>query len=324
MTQRVVVLGAGGFIGQRVVSALAATSWATPVAAGHRSPLAAGRAVETVRLDAADELALAPVMAGADAVVNCIAGGGTTIVATARALFAAAHRAPRAPRVVHLSTMAVYGSAVGTVDETAELKGDLGPYSAAKVEAERMAVSCASTVTLRPGCVYGPGSVQWSERIARWLSAHRIGDLGAAGDGTCNLVHVDDVVAAILAALQLPRGAGQAFNLGSPAPPTWNEYFVLFGRALGAVPVSRISRRRLTLETRLWAPPLKAAEIAARFARLDRVRIPPPIPSSLLRSWGQEIRLDVRKAQDVLGVRWTPAESGLRETALHLRTQGLA
>jgi nucleoside-diphosphate-sugar epimerase len=323
MKQRVVVLGATGFIGRRLVAALACTSWAAPVAAGHRSMLPAAL-FETVRLDAAHEPSLARAIESADAVVNCIAGNAATIVGTARTLFAVVSRAPRPPRVIHLSSMAVYGSAVGMVDEGAPLAGDGGAYASAKVEAERLAASCAGVVTLRPGCVYGPGSVQWSERIARWLTAHRVGDLGAAGDGTCNLVYVNDVVAAILAALRLPQAAGQAFNLGSPAPPTWNEYFLQFARALGAVPVSRISRRWLVLETKLWAPPLKVVELAARLARLRGVSVPPPIPPSLLRSWSQEIRLDVRKAQQVLGMAWTPADIGLRHTAGQLRLAGMA
>lgn len=323
MTLRVLVLGATGFIGRRVVAALAEAPWAVPVAAGHGSAPPAGL-FETTRLDAADAPALVRALMGADAVVNCIAGSAATIVATSRALFGAVSRVPEPPRVVHLSSMAVYGLAVGTVDEAAPLRGDGGAYAVAKVEAECLAASCSNVVTLRPGCVYGPGSVQWSERIARWLTARRVGDLGAAGDGTCNLVYVNDVVAAILAALRLPRVAGQAFNLGSPAPPTWNEYFLQFARALGAVPVSRISRRWLAFETKVWAPPLKLGELAVRLARLRGVRVPPPIPPSLLRSWGQEIRLDVRKAQQVLGVAWTPAETGLHLTAQHLRSVSMA
>ena len=323
MKQRILVLGAGGFIGRRVVAALAATPWATPVAAVHRSPPPPG-AAETVRLDAADAPALEQAVDFVDAVVNCVAGSPATIVAAARALSAVAGTSPHVRRVVHLSTMAVYGSAVGTVDESAALRGDVGAYAAAKVEAERIAATCGVTVTLRPGCVYGPGSIQWSERIARWLIARRVGDLGAAGDGTCNLVYVDDLVAAIIAALRLPRVAGEAFNVGSPEPPTWNEYFLSFARALGAVPVRRISGRQLTLETKLWAPPLKAAELALRFARLPRLQVPPPIPPSLLRSWGQEIRLDVRKASAVLGVAWTPVEVGLHETAGQLRATAVA
>lgn len=321
MTQRVLVLGAGGFIGQRVVAALGAASWATPVAALRRAP-PAGRTIETVRLDATDAAALKEAMAFVDAVVNCVAGSPATIVAVARALAAAAGDALGQRRVVHLSSMAVYGSAVGTVDETAELRGDVSAYAAAKLEAERISVAAGGVVLLRPGCVYGPGSVQWSQRIAHWLAARRVGDLGAAGDGICNLVYVDDVVAAVLAALRLGV-VGQAFNLGSPTPPTWNEYFLSFARALGAVPVSRISRRRLALETKLLAPPLKAAELAVRLAGL-RVRVPAPLPPSLLRSWGQEIRLDVRKAGTVLGISWTPAEVGLRETAGQLRATGMA
>jgi nucleoside-diphosphate-sugar epimerase len=322
MRQCVLVLGAGGFIGRRLVAALAAAPWATPVAAVHRVALA-GTSAETVQLDAIHAPMLQDVVPFMDAVVNCVAGSPATIVAAARALFEAAGASPHRPQVIHLSTMAVYGSTVGTVDETAELRGDIGAYAAAKVEAERMAAEYGHVVTLRPGCVYGPGGVQWSERIARWLSAHRVGDLGAAGDGTCNLVYVDDVVAAILAALRLPQLVGEAFNLGSLAPPTWNEYFLSFARALGAVPISRISRRRLTLETNLWAPALMAANRAARLAHLPHVRVPAPIPPSLLRSWGQEIRLDMRKAQSMLPVAWTPTEVGLRETAAQMRAAGV-
>lgn len=320
MKQRVLVLGATGFIGRRVAATLAATDWAAPVAAGFRS-LPPAALFETVRFDATREPAMARALEGADAVVNCIAGSAATIVASSRALFAAVARAARPPRVVHLSSMAVYGSAVGTLDESAKLLGDSGAYAAAKVEAERLAAGCGDVVVLRPGCVYGPGSVQWSERIARWLAARRVGDLGAAGDGACNLVYVDDVVAAILAALRLARVPARAFNLGSPAPPTWNEYFLQFARALGAVPVRRISRRELAVETRLWAVPLKLAELAANLARLRGV-VPPPIPPSLLATWSQDLRLDVRRAERVLGVAWTPTAAGLRETAGHLRTAG--
>lgn len=317
MSRRVLVLGAGGFIGRRVVAALTAEPWATPVAALHRAPVAQGQ-VEVVQLDAADPVALQWALRDIDAVVNCVAGSARTIRATARALFAEAAQAPTRPRVVHLSTMAVYGAAVGRVDEATALAGD-GAYAVAKIEAERCAAGWDDVVTLRPGCVYGPGSVQWSERIARLLRARRVGDLGAAGDGACNLVYVDDVVAAILAALRRPRLSGQVFNLGSPQPPTWNEYFLGFGRALGAVPIRRIPARRLALETRLWAPPLRVAEIAARMARFGTARIPPPIPPSLLRLWGQDLRLDVRKAEDLLGLTWTPVDAGLRATAAQMQ-----
>ena len=209
------MLGAGGFIGRRVVAALAATDWAVPIAAIHRG--APPRDVDSVRLDATRRDELAPALARADGIVSCVAGDPATIVGAARALFEAAAALPRPPRVVHLSSMAVYGAASGVVDESAPLRGDLSPYAAAKVEAEALARSCPSVVHLRPGLVYGPASREWSDYVGRWLAARRLGDLGAAGRGCCDLVYVEDVAAAVLRALRQPDIDGQAFNLAPSA-----------------------------------------------------------------------------------------------------------
>jgi nucleoside-diphosphate-sugar epimerase len=211
--------------------------------------------------------------------------------------------------------MSVYGSATGLLDESAPLRGDLGEYSAAKVAAEQVASRHPRTVIFRPGCVYGPESTQWSLRFAHYLFAHRLGDLGVAGDGYCNLVHVDDVAAAIVRALENPQTDGRVYNLSCSSPPTWNEYLVRYARALRAVPVRRISGRRLKIETKLLAPPLKIAEILARACHLSPDRLPPPIPPSLGRLMSQEIRLSTVRAEQELGVHWRDLDSGLAETA---------
>src|SRR5580704_2533645 len=210
--------------------------------------------------------------------------------------------------------MSVYGDVSGSVDESAALRPELGPYAAAKVAAEQASAAYPNTVILRPGCVYGPGSPQWSARIAELLMARRLGDLAANGDGCCNLVHVDDVVTAITRALQLPEARSAVYNLSTPEPPTWNEYLVRFARALKAVPVRRISPRRLKIEAKLLAPPLKILEMALRIARL-RWPVPPAIPPSLLKLMQQEIKLDVRRAEAELGLRWIPLDVGLNDTA---------
>jgi 2-alkyl-3-oxoalkanoate reductase len=309
MTARIVVLGASGFVGRRILAALAAAGEHAVgvVRRGDGGP-------DTVPADATDAAALGPVLAGARGVVNCVVGDARTIVANARALAAAV---PADAPIVHFSSMAVYGSATGIVDETAALRGDTGWYAAAKAEAERALAGTPATV-LRPGIIYGPGSAQWSARIARLLHARRLGDLGAAGDGVCNLVHVDDVVAAVLAALRAPEARGQAFNLGSPEPPTWNEYFLAYARALGAVPLQRIPRWRLGLE-KLLGLPLKALEVVARKLRLPAAWLPVPITPSLLHTFGWDLRLDVTKAERLLGLRWRPLAQGLAEAAAEQR-----
>ncbi|HEY3731128.1 MAG TPA: NAD(P)-dependent oxidoreductase [Steroidobacteraceae bacterium] len=315
---RVLVLGADGFIGARLVQALATTDWAEPVASGRRPAAVdashASRQVARMCFDATDESALAQALGQVDAAVNCVAGNAQTIVDGARALVGAALRQTRPPRLVQLSSMAVYGAVSGLTSESAPLRG-LDPYAQAKIGAEKEFATYSQAVLLRPGIVYGPHSRQWSERIARWLFARRLGDLGALGDGCCNLLYVDDVTRAVLECLKRPGLQGQVFNLSMAAPPTWNDYLIRFARALGAVPVRRLGRRRLQIETKLLAPPLKIAEIVVKKAGLRRLSLPEPIPPSLLRLCQQEIRLDVARAEQLLLLRWTALDEGLQQTA---------
>jgi nucleoside-diphosphate-sugar epimerase len=315
MTLRVLVLGANGFIGQQLAATLAASDWASPIAAG-RGPAAAGAVADIPRrqFDATDETALSEALEGVDAVVNCIAGSADTITSGARALFSAAARQSQPPRVLYLSSMAVYGAVTGIVPESSALLGE-DPYAKAKIAAEALCREYAPVIIFRPGIVYGPRSRQWTERIARWLVARRMGDLGAAGDGVCNLVYVDDVVSALTQALRLPGLDGQAFNLAMAQPPTWNEYLVAFARALGAVPVARIGGRWLKIETKLLAPPLKIAEIVCSKAGLPTARLPEAVPPSLLRLFQQDIRLDSAHAEQSLQLRWTALADGLQRSA---------
>jgi nucleoside-diphosphate-sugar epimerase len=315
MKQSILVLGASGFIGREVVAGLASTDWATPILGVRRASALHSDGFERRIVEATGVDSVQAAMQGVGGVVNCVAGDADTIVHATQALFEAARRTTPAPRIVHLSTMSVYGSAVGLVDETAPLKGDLGPYSVAKIAAETEAAAYPHAVIFRPGCVFGPRSEQWTIRMARLLLAHRLGDLGAAGDGYCNLVRVSDVALAVLRALQEPALDGGVFNLSTPEPPTWNQFLIKFGTALRAVPVRRISGRYLRIETKLLAPPLKIAEILARIGKLDGRLVPPPIPPSLLRLMGQEIRLDTRRAEADLGLRRTPIDSTLEEAA---------
>jgi 2-alkyl-3-oxoalkanoate reductase len=313
MKQSILVLGASGFIGREVVAGLAATGWAMPILGVRRA--SASRDFDLRIVEATDIDSVHAAMQDVTGVVNCVAGDADTIVHATKALFGAAQRKTPAPRIIHLSTMSVYGSVVGLVDETAPLRGDLGPYSAAKVAAESEATTYPRSVIFRPGCVFGPGSEQWTIRMARLLSAHRLGDLGVAGDGYCNLVSVADVVLAILRALEDPGVDGKVFNLSNPEPPTWNQFLIKFGTALRAVPVQRISGRRLRIETKLLAPPLKIAEILARACRLDPRHLPPPIPPSLIRLMGQEIRLDTKRAEVNLGLSFRDLDTTLNEAA---------
>jgi nucleoside-diphosphate-sugar epimerase len=309
---RVLVLGARGFVGRHVLSVLSKTDGFTAIA-GVRKPASS----DHLLLDARNAEQLRCAFDRVDAVVNCVTGSPRSIVENARALFTAA--AGTGVQVLYLSSMAVYGSATGRLTEDAPLSGDVGPYSAAKVKAERLAQACPAHVTVfRPGIIYGSGSPQWTERIARLLQARRIGDLGAAGDGCCNLAHVHDVVKAVIAVLHAGRSPHaqparhRVYNLAMPDAPDWNWYFLQFARALGAVPVKRITNRRLVLETKVLAAPLKLAEI------LSDSRLPPAIPPALARAWRHDLRLDNTRATQELSMSWMTLSEGLSEAVAGL------
>jgi nucleoside-diphosphate-sugar epimerase len=315
--KRILVLGGSGYVGSRLCAVLRQTRWATPVSASSRKPVAG---MESLRVDIRDVVALTGALQGIDAVVNCVAGNARAISEGAR-LLAQACQVAGCGHIVHLSSMAVYGPVEGRITEEVPLDPSLGWYGRAKCEAERHIVSFAqaggTAVTLRPGCVWGPGSELWVGRIARFLRAGRVGDLGEAGDGWSNLVHVDDVCNAIVAALRSSRPSGQilTYNLSAPDSPRWNDYFVDLALAIGATPVKRISPRQLRLDAWLAGPPLKIAQAVLAKTGLPSHALPDPMPPGLLGLWERHLLLDARSAQRDLEIPWTPYAAALPQCA---------
>lgn len=314
---KVLVVGGSGYIGSRLCAMLAAGGWATPVGASARHPTPG---VESIKVDATDAAAMARAVQGVDAVVNCVAGSPWAIAEGAKVLARACART-RCTRIVHLSSMAVYGRLEGAVRERSPLDESLGWYARAKCEAERHMASFAqaggSVVTLRPGCVWGPGSELWVGRIGRYLGAKRLGDLGAEGDGWSNLVHVDDVCRAAATALRKEQPAGQArtYNLAAPDSPRWNQYFVDLALAIGATPVQRIAALQLRMDAWIGGPALKLARSALGRAGRSPRAVPDPLPPGLLGLWQRHLRLESQAAQRDLGIRWTAYGEGLQQSA---------
>jgi nucleoside-diphosphate-sugar epimerase len=319
---KILVVGASGFVGAAIVRAARARQDMTPIACMRRpSPALESIGVETRICDAVDPVALARALVGVTYVVNSVLGSPATMLAATRNICEAAGRCG-VRRIVHLSSMAVYGAAEGVVDEATGL-GPVGPYARAKARCEVVVrdfvASGGDAVIIRPGCVYGPGGEQWVGRIARWLRSGRLGVLGDAAEGYCNLTFNDDLAGAVIASLTMPGLAGKIFNVADADLGTWNQYFVRLGSAVG-VQVRRVSRVRIILEAAVLAPPLQIAKLAARRTGMDPTILPAPIPPSLLRLWSQRIRLDSRKADALLTFPHTPPEQGLARSAAWFRS----
>ena len=303
---KVLVLGGTGYIGARLCTMLSLCGWAEPVIASRRM------GVDTTDIDSMQRA-----LGGMDAVVNCVAGSADAIAKGARVLVAAAEKAGL-PRIVHLSTMSVYGALEGEITEASPRDPSIGWYAKAKCEAEDIVAEYpGEAVMLRPGCVWGAGSELWVGRIARLLRARRLGDLGAGGDGWSNLVGLDDVCAAIIASLRIDitPGTPRVFNLAAPDSPRWNDYFVDLALEIGATPVARISARRMKLDAKVLGPPLKVAEIVMRKLGRAAQSVPDPLPPGLLGVFERQLHLRSELAQRELGIEWTPYHRVLRQSA---------
>ena len=123
----------------------------------------------------------------------------------------------------YLSSTGVYGDAGGAwVDESAPIRGRRGARAAA--DAEWLALG--ARVFRLPG-IYGPGRSAL-DRVAEGR-AHRV-DLPTQ---IFSRVHVDDIVAGVLAALDAPAGA---YNLADDEPCGQNEVIAFASRLLGQEP----------------------------------------------------------------------------------------
>ncbi len=255
----ILVTGAAGFLGQHVTRHLAARP-GTRVRAGSRRP---GRAPVTdnptltvVPADVLNARQLDAALDGCDAVVHGAVGDWRTTVEGARQVMEAARR-QGVRRVVAISSIAVHGGADGRLTEDAPLVEGRRDYAGAKAEAERILtalgrVSGAPAVTLlRPTIIYGPGSALWIDLLARRIRSGRWGTLGPRGEGLCNPVCVDDVAAAIAAALDADGPHGEALFINGPETLTWNIYFTHLAAALGTPPLAvlgtaTLARRQMT------------------------------------------------------------------------------
>jgi nucleoside-diphosphate-sugar epimerase len=303
--QTVLVIGGGEFIDTRLAQALSVSALYEPVLLRTHADLRAA-------------------LPKAAMVVNCVARRPRTILAVTQALCDAARRNPPR-RIVHLSSMAVYGAATGVVDEATELQAPLNDYARARIEAESLVLKYVAdggdAVIIRPSCMFGPESEPWVSRIARLLLSRRLGDLGPFGDGTCNLIHVDDLAAVIILALSAANVTGEIFNANADWPrPTWNEFLIRFAQAIGATPIRRISALRLRGEVKLVAPLLRGAALAASRVGAGNV-VPDALTPTFVGTLQQAITIDSAKASARLGIHYKPLDEMISEAAQWWRAQ---
>ncbi len=318
---RIAVTGAGGFIGLATCTRLVAEG-AQVVGVDRDAAVAA--AVQAVgadfqAADVTDPGAVRAGLAGCDGVIHTAAlvaehgamadfvrvnvGGTRTVLDAARDA--------GVRRVVHLSSVATLGyEAKHDLGEDAPTRTVGAVYVDTKTASHELALARGAAV-VRPGDVYGPGSVPWTLRPVAMLRSGRF-VLPGKGDGIITPVYVDDLVDCIVRALTHPDAAGQAFIAHDGHPVTAAEFFGHYTQMLGLGPVRTLPRPLLTVAAALEGVRARVTSTEPAFSKASMIYVTRggAYPNA--------------RARDVLG--WTPQvdlQEGMRRTGSWLRAQGL-
>ncbi len=240
--RKVLVTGAGGFIGSHLVTVLVEAGAQVRAFVRYNSRGDPGmlRAlspefkdqIELIAGDLRDEDALRAAVKGCERVFHLGAlisipysykhpaeVASTNMMGTLNMLLAC--RDLGVERLVHTSTSEVYGTAqVVPISESHPLQGQ-SPYSASKIGADKLAESfhCAydlPVITVRPFNTYGPGQsgravIPTIITQALTCDTIQLGNLETTRDFT----FVDDTVAGFMRAAESETGLGEVFNLGT-------------------------------------------------------------------------------------------------------------
>ena len=146
----------------------------------------------------------------------------------------------------------------------------------------RLRASALEYVILRPSMIYGTARDRNLVRLLRWIGRFPVVPVPGGGATPQQPVHVEDLCAAILAALERNAAARREYDLGGPA-------------ALSLAELVRESARALGRPVWLMPVPLGPAHQLARIAR--SVRAPFPVSPE------QVLRLAESKAVDITPAR---------------------
>lgn len=209
----IALTGATGFIGRRLVPALVAGG--ARVRALARAQQLDTPAVEWVAGDLAQPQALQRLVANADVVIHLAAS-----VRGARWADFLAPNVEGVERLVSARASAASSSRLLHISSLAASAPELSYYAASKAAGESVALAAGATV-LRPPAVYGPGDQELLPLLTG-LAAGR--GVIPGHSGRFSLIFVDDLVAAIRAAIDTPLADGAVFTVddGQPAGYDWN------------------------------------------------------------------------------------------------------
>ncbi len=287
---RIGVTGAGGFIGRATVREAGRRGFSVVaiVRPGSSHRPAEGMILEA---DLLDHEKLAAAFAGCAAVVHLAA-----VTSSAR------HRGDSFKVNVagsHSVAMAARLAGVKRFVYLASQAANEGTYATTKRKAEAaIRATGIEPIVLRASLVYGPGDHGLFARIVKFIRVLPVVPLIGDGRYPMRPIHVDDVAAAIMGAVE-HGAAGASYELSGGSEILFRDLLVAIGKTIG---------RRPPL-LRLPRAPIFAASVLA-------TRLWPgfPVSPDMIRGLTNPVVLDGSVAECALGFRARLIEEGLRDT----------
>lgn len=319
----IAITGIGGFIGMRMAQHAINLGWI--VQGIDLSPKGVQRAcligAHAIQGDINNPLALAEVFSGADLVFHTAAvvqedgprelydrvnNQGTRTVCEAA-------RAQGVKRLIHLSSIMVYGFNYPqnvTEEGPFDVAGNI--YNETKLSSERIALGFNDpeqgfgVIVIRPGDVYGLGSVPWVMRPLEALQKNQF-VLPDGGNGVINHVHVDNLIDGVLLAYQ-HDACGEAFNITDDQATACNQFFIYLAKMVG-------QRRLITVPGWLMTRAVQVGDLLLPIFGMES-----PVKPSAVKFLQRKNKISCEKAKNRLGYKpKIHLEEGMRQLEVELR-----
>lgn len=323
---KVLVTGATGLLGHRLVSALSRCGASVVALVRDRSRVSPEleRQAEIVCGDMRDRAAIAAAMRDVSVVYNCAAVTTnrspwknhyeTNVLGTQTVLEEAWKAGVQ--RVVHISSVIVYGLGkqpgnrrVLESDGYSNRIDRWDHYMRSKIEADRRALEFGrrtglSVTVLRLGILYGPGGGTSAAKGLTQLGPLRF--VIGSGSNRLPFTFVDNAVDCLLLSAITPAATGNAFNLVDEPQIRMRDFLGKVTEATG---------ERCLLVPAPSAPLVAAGKALEWRSYLVKAQSAPRLSSFVVRSACRDLQYDTEKARTLLGWRAPySTEEGIRKT----------
>jgi UDP-glucose 4-epimerase len=327
---RVLVTGATGALGPRVVEALQQSGYPVRVLAlDPPEPKMFSQATDFQLGDINDERAVRTAVSGVTAIIHMAAmlhintpspkqiSHYKLINIDGTALVARAAIEAGVQRVVFFSTMAVYGQGDGRMLDENTMPHPDSAYAETKLCAERIMLETRKPdgrpfgTVLRLASVYGSRVKGNYRRLLQALARNRFIPIGP-GTNRRTLVYDKDVASAVLAVMGNQNAAGRVFNVTDGEIHSLNDIILSICEALGRRP----PRMHLPV-----APLRTTVEILDKGARMLGLR--PYSFRGALDKYTEDMAVDGHRIQDEIGFKPKyDLLSGWKEAIEEMRSRG--